>query len=158
MAAPGGVMTDLAALPEVRRVTTAAEREAGLAIRRTVFVDGQGVSPEADLDGLDDVARHALATLAAIPVGTLRWRWYAPGTAKVERVAVLPGHRRLGIGRALVAWALRDIAAEGAAAAMLHAQTDAIGLYRAFGFVEDGLPFVEEGLRHVAMRLALRKA
>ena len=146
---------DRAAIPLVRPVTTPDERRAGLAIRRTVFVDEQGVTPEADLDQHEASARHALASLSGRPVGTLRWRWYEPGTAKIERVAVLPGYRRLGIGRALVAWAMRDIVAEGARAAMLHAQTDAIALYQAFGFVQDGESFLEEGLRHVTMRLAL---
>ena len=148
-------MPGLAATPLVRPVITPEERRAGLAIRRAVFVEEQGVAPEADIDQHEGSARHGLASLDGRAVGTLRWRWYEPGTAKIERVAVLPAYRRLGIGRALVAWALRDIVADGALAAMLHAQTDAIGLYRGFGFVEDGEPFLEEGLRHVTMRLAL---
>ena len=99
-------MQDLAAAPLVRPVTTPKERDAELAIRRTVFVEEQGVAPEADLDQHEaSSARHALAFVDGHAVGALRWRWYEPGVAKIERVAVLSAYRRRGIGRALVAWA-----------------------------------------------------
>ncbi|MEK6217222.1 MAG: drug:proton antiporter, partial [Boseongicola sp.] len=42
------------------------------AIRRNVFIVEQGISEADDLDGLDDVAIHLLATVGANPVGTAR--------------------------------------------------------------------------------------
>ncbi len=43
-----------------------------LAIRRTVFIEEQGVSEADEVDGLDPVALHLLAMQDAAPVGTAR--------------------------------------------------------------------------------------
>jgi predicted GNAT family N-acyltransferase len=78
-----------------------------------------------------------------------------PSAAKIERVAVLREARSLGVGRALLAEALRQIAATPAITeAVLHAQAHAQPFYRAFGFVAEGDPFDEDGIEHVRMRLA----
>jgi predicted GNAT family N-acyltransferase len=138
----------------VRAADGAADREACFAIRIAVFVDEQGVPADAEFDGHEPTATHLLALSHGRPVGTLRWRVVPPGAAKVERVAVLREARALGVGRALLAVALRQVAATPAITeAVVHAQIRAQPFYRAFGFVAEGEPFDEDGIEHVRMRL-----
>jgi predicted GNAT family N-acyltransferase len=138
----------------VRAASSAADREACFAIRIAVFVDEQGIPADAELDGHEPTATHLLAFSGGRPVGTLRWRVVRPGAAKVERVAVLREARSLGVGRALLAEALRRVVATPAITeTVLHAQTRAQAFYRHFGFVVEGEPFHEDGIEHVRMRL-----
>jgi predicted GNAT family N-acyltransferase len=120
-------------------------------------VEEQGVPPEAELDAHDAAANHLLALVGEVPVGTMRWRAVAPGRVKLERVAVLVEARGGGIGAALVVEAMRQAEAAGAEEAVLHAQASAEAFYRRLGFVTEGLPFNEEGIPHVRMRLSLRR-
>jgi predicted GNAT family N-acyltransferase len=138
----------------VLAVTDPAGREAAFRIRTTVFCDEQGVSPEAELDAHDATAIHLLALAHGRPVGAMRWRVVPTGKAKIERVAVLREARQLGIGRALMLEALRQVAAAGLTEAVLHAQTAASAFYARLGFVAEGEPFDEEGIEHIRMRLA----
>ena len=112
-----------------------------------------------EFDGRDKEARHLLALRAGEAVGTLRLRWLDGGrTAKLERVAVVPGARASNVGRALLEAALALARAAGACTASLHAQTAAQGFYRKLGFAAFGPEFMEDGIPHVAMRLPLHAA
>jgi predicted GNAT family N-acyltransferase len=142
-------------MPEIKIVEarTRAELDQGLAIRRAVFVEEQGVSQALEFDARDDDARHLLALRAGLPLGTLRLRWLDGGrTAKIERVAVLARERGGGIGCALLDAALALAEAGGATAALLHAQTRAQVFYEKLGFVAVGPAFDEDGILHIAMR------
>lgn len=134
---------------------TAAERGACFAIRRRVFVAEQGVPLADEFDTHDDSATHLLARAAADdrPLGTLRWRRIGPDTAKIERVAVLPEHRADGVGRTLMLACLEQIRAQGYGEAVLHAQMQAQRFYSKLFFVTMGDSFMEDGIRHVPMRL-----
>ena len=55
-------------------------------------------------------------------------------TLGIEEVAILPGFRRMGIGRALVVHALRN--AQGAVLSVSEANQPARALYRSLGFVQ----------------------
>ncbi len=140
-------------------VVTQAQRAAAYDIRRAVFVAEQGVSEALELDGRDDEAWHLLALQAGRPVGTLRMRVLEAGAlAKIERVAVLPEARGLAIGRRLMAAALAKAAADGRSWAKLHAQLQVQEFYAKLGFIAEGARFEEDGIMHVAMRLALQPA
>jgi ElaA protein len=81
----------------IREIRSPAEIEQALAIRRTVFIEEQGVSEALEFDGLDQEARHLLASVDGEPSGTLRMRLLERGrVAKIERVAVLAPCRHLG--------------------------------------------------------------
>jgi predicted GNAT family N-acyltransferase len=137
-------------------VGSAEQLEQALAIRRAVFVEEQGVAEALEFDGRDDQAHHLLALQDGKAAGTLRVRWIDDGrTAKIERVAVLPGARGSEVGRALLQAALGVAGSAGADAAIVHAQTVAQGFYRKFGFVAFGPEFTEDGILHIAMRLPL---
>jgi predicted GNAT family N-acyltransferase len=131
------------------------------AIRQAVFVVEQACPAEEEWDGLDLLARHLLAwpgdavvgDPALDPVGVARWRWYEARTAKLERFAVLAPARGTGVAKRLVASALADAREAGAGSFVLHAQTQAMGLYRGFGFVAEGDEFFEAGISHRRMRL-----
>ena len=118
------------------------------AIRRAVFIVEQGISEADDLDGLDDVAIHLLATIATIPIGTARLL-VKGDTGKIGRVSVLPDYRGQGIGKALILKAL-DVFAENPdiATARLSAQVSAISFYEPMGFEASGDVFMDAGVPH----------
>jgi predicted GNAT family N-acyltransferase len=121
-----------------------------------VFVDEQGVAETQEFDGRDQQAHHLLALRDGAAVGALRVRWLDGGrSAKIERVAVLPGARGSKIGRDLLQAALALAGSAGAETAILHAQTAARGFYARLGFVAFGPAFMEDGIPHIAMRLSL---
>ncbi|WP_412068423.1 GNAT family N-acetyltransferase [Rubrivirga sp. IMCC43871] len=131
------------------------------AVRERVFIREQGCTPAEEWDAFDAPqargvsVHHLLATVDGRAVGAARWR-PVTGAAKLERFAVLPEARGLGIARALVARALADARAAGHRRFVLHAQTYVAGLYAGFGFAPEGPPFDEAGLEHVKMALTDR--
>jgi predicted GNAT family N-acyltransferase len=133
-----------------------AEIERARAIRRRVFVEEQGIGEALEFDGLDDQARHLLASVDGEPAGTLRVRLLERGRiAKIERVAVLAGQRRHRVGRALMVAALDLARAQGVREARVHAQTVIQAFYAGLGFVAIGGEFEEDGIAHIEMRMPL---
>ena len=145
-------MPPAASTIEIRPARGATEREAALALRRAVFCDEQGVPVALEVDGRDDEAIHLVAVDDGRVVGTCRLRT-GDATLKFERLAVALDARRRGVGTALL------VAAEGAVAditrVVLTAQTRAVGVYEARGFVTVSEPFVEAGIEHVRMEKRL---
>jgi predicted GNAT family N-acyltransferase len=140
----------------IHEIESPDEMGCAFAIRRSVFIEEQGVSERLEFDALDRAARHLLASVDGAPSGTLRIRLLDGGrVAKIERVVVLAPCRRLGIGRMLMEKALELARAQGAAEARLHAQTVVQRFYASLGFVATGPVFEEDGIAHVAMRMPL---
>jgi predicted GNAT family N-acyltransferase len=75
--------------------------------------------------------------------------------ARLGRLAVESEARRRGVGAAILAAASGTARKAGAVEIDLHAQTYALALYRNAGYRERGQEFIEEGIRHVAMRKPL---
>ncbi|KAJ1972134.1 hypothetical protein H4R35_004844 [Dimargaris xerosporica] len=94
------------------------------------------------------------------PVGTLRMYECGPGVGKIGRVAVLPSHRSLGIGRLLMNAAHRIAARElGWHKAVVHSQCDKAGFYAKLGYTSpDPTVYMEEGCPHITMERALTGA
>ena len=132
------------------RLAREDDRAACLAIRRRVFIDEQGVPESAELDGLDREAVSWIARLADQPIGTARARILA-GSAKAERVAVLPEYRRQGIGEALMRVLERWAFDRGLERVTLNAQESAVPFYQRLGYAVRGEPFEEAGIPHRAM-------
>ena len=125
-------------------------------LRRTVFIEEQGVSAADEVDGKDATARHLLAMLGGQPVGTARLLTSGT-TGKIGRVCVLAGARGHGIGAALVRAAVAVFRADpGIAVALLGAQTHAIGFYERLGFRATGPIYSDAGIPHRDMILPLR--
>jgi predicted GNAT family N-acyltransferase len=127
---------------------------AALDLRERVFAGEQGVSVAADRDGRDHEAIHLVALDGGQVVGTCRLL-FRGRVARLGRLAVEPDHRGRGIGAAVLAEADHVARGRRADTIALHAQTYARGLYLDAGYTEQGPPFVEEGIEHVAMEKRL---
>ena len=127
-----------------------------LALRRTVFIEEQGV-PEADeLDDLDGQAVHLLALVGGVPMGSARLL-RAGETGKIGRVCVLASARGTGLGVALMEKALAVLAEDPALRrAKLSSQTHALGFYERLGFVAEGAEYLDAGIPHRDMVRPLR--
>ena len=139
----------------VKEITNKKDQKKAQEIRHEVFVIGQNVPADLEVDQYENEAIHYLAFLNNNPVGAARWRITDQGV-KLERFAVLNEFRGRGIGSAMVKKILSDIKRDPVAGdkeIYLHAQLDAIPLYRKFGFVKYGNMFDEAGLLHYSMRL-----
>ena len=118
------------------------------AIRRTVFIDEQGVPEELEWDEFDEASVHFLAiTDDGAAIGCAR---LLPD-GHLGRMAVLPAWRGRGVGRALLAAALAAARRCGHTMLRLSAQTHAAAFYARAGFVAVGDQYDEAGIPHVAM-------
>jgi ElaA protein len=123
------------------------------ALRRTVFIEEQGVSEAVEVDDLDDVALHLLALQDGRAIGSARLLVKGE-IGKIGRVCVLREGRGQGIGAALIRAAvarLRQV--DGVKMAKLGAQTHALGFYAGLGFVAVGDDYIEAGIEHRDMVL-----
>ena len=132
--------------------------KAAKAIRIEVFVEEQSCPWNEEFDGLDAGARHLLMRREKdgrrVDIGTARWRQVddeGVATAKLERFAVRPDHRRGGVGQRLVNAVIEDAQQRGFNRFMLHAQEYLTDFYRAFGFLTVGQRFIEAGIPHRRM-------
>jgi predicted GNAT family N-acyltransferase len=137
--------------PTLRRPRDEEELAAALALRIEVFCGEQGVTFEGDRDGLDDEAVHLVAVEGDEVVGTCRLLIEPGGTARFGRLCVRASARGTGVGGLLLAKAEREARARGARRIGMHAQTDALSLYRRAGFRPYGERFDEEGIEHLGM-------
>ena len=138
----------------IRRVRDGAELDAALALREEVFCREQGVRLEADRDGLDGAAIQIVAVEDGAVVGTCRVV-LEEATGRFGRLCVRRDARRRGLAAEMLAAAESEAVAAGARNMILHAQTDALALYRRAGYSGSGEPFDEEGIKHLRMSRAL---
>jgi predicted GNAT family N-acyltransferase len=121
-------------------------------VRERVFIDEQKVPRELEWDEWDERSDHAVAFDAGgDAIGTAR---LLP-SGRIGRMAVLKEWRRKGVGAALLEAMLERARSRSMSRAVLHAQTQAAGFYRRFGFSERGEEFYEAGIAHVEMTLEL---
>lgn len=125
------------------------------ALRRTVFIEEQGVSEADEMDDKDGEAIHLLATEAGRPVGTARLLQMGE-IGKIGRVCVLKEMRGTGLGAALIRASvdrLRQI--DGITTVKLGAQVHALGFYEKLGFTAFGPVYDDAGIPHQDMALTL---
>lgn len=139
---------------EVRPALDDAAIEAAKELRLRVFSEEQGVSPEAEIDGLDPASTHLVALRRGSVVATCRLR-YPQGHCKLERMAVEKNFRQIGIGTVLLAEAEREALRQGVSEMVLHAQRQVEGFYASCGYLVEGDTFLSEGIPHVQMRKRL---
>jgi predicted GNAT family N-acyltransferase len=119
-------------------------------IRRSVFVEEQGVDEELEYE-MDEEAIHYILFLEDVPVATARRRDAGKGI-KLERFAMLSQHRNKGLGSVLLKFVLDDLRGNSGPV-YLHSQLKAVSYYRRAGFVEEGPHFDEADIEHVKMVL-----
>lgn len=124
-------------------------------LRRTVFIEEQGVPESDELDDLDEAAIHLLALSQGQPVGSARLLVMGQ-TGKIGRVCVLPVARGSGTGAALIRAAVdRFRQIDGITKVKLGAQTHALGFYERLGFQPVGEVYLDAGIEHRDMILPL---
>jgi predicted GNAT family N-acyltransferase len=139
---------------EVRPARDEEEVEAAKALRLRVFAGEQGISPDAEIDGLDPEATHIVALRNGEVVATCRLR-FPRGGCKLERMVVERNLRETGIGTKLVEEAEREAVRQESVEMVLHAQRAVEGFYASCGYTAEGGTFLEEGIEHVKMRKPL---
>jgi len=137
------------------RLATAEDRPALHALRHEVFVVGQGVPAELELDPRDDTAEHVVAVRDGRVVATGRLLLDGTAAATVGRMAVAEDARGSGVGGAVLR-RLEDRAAElGRTAVELHAQVHAVPFYARAGYTATTGVYLEAGIEHLSMRKPL---
>jgi predicted GNAT family N-acyltransferase len=139
----------------VRPARNAAEVEAARDLRVRVFVTEQRVSPEEELDDLDERSLHIVGLDQSGVIATCRLREIGERVWKLERMAVEQPFRRLGVGARLLEGAEQEVRQRGATEMVLHAQRLAEPFYAAHGYLPEGEPFLEAEIEHVRMRKGL---
>ena len=140
---------------DIHIVKDKEELEQVLKIREIVFILGQNVDWEEEMDGLEDQATHIIALLNNKPVGCARLR-YIDDRAKLERIAVLEEYRRQGIGQAITDFLIEIARRKGVREAYMHAQIYANDFYKKCGFKPRGEEFMEAGIAHKEMYMPLK--
>jgi len=131
------------------------ELEGSFEVRRQVFVEEQGIPKALEFDGNDGEALHMVVKDGERVVGTARVLFLAGNQAKLERMAVLKPFRRRGIGRRIISFLNEELRSRRVQQVVLHAHHEAVAFYRACGFLESGLPFLEAGIEHMKMQRSL---
>ena len=131
-----------------REVNWNSHEHALKSLRRTVFVEEQGVHEDLEWDGADPDCRHFLADdHEGRPIGTARLM----PSGQIGRMAVLAAWRGQGIGARLLKLAIDAACASNYPSIFLHAQSHAVGFYERAGFKVTGAPFMEAGIEHREM-------
>ena len=139
------------------RLAGPADLPAAYALRHEVFVVGQGVPEDMELDEHDATCDHAVGLRDGLVVAT--GRLLPPGApgraAVVGRMAVAEQARGQGVGASVLALLERRAAERGWPAVELHAQLHARAFYERAGYVPYGEVYLEAGIEHLSMRKQL---
>lgn len=141
------------------RVKTREELEECFSIRTRVFVEEQQVPMELEMDEYDvspEACRHFLIRDGKTYAAAARWKVLEEGTAKLQRIAVLPEYRSHGVGRLVVSAMEQDARQAGMKACVLDAQCRAEGFYAKLGYrTVSPETFLDAGILHVRMKKEL---
>ena len=123
-------------------------------IRKTVFIEEQGVPESMELDEFDSLAQHALVYQGNRCIGTARLilltgnQDHVNRIGQIGRMAVLSAYRNQGIGGQLLGALLEAGKSQGIRQFKLHAQLSAIPFYERHGFIAQGDTYDEAGIAH----------
>ena len=136
---------------EVKLVKSTEDRERAFNVRKTVFVEEQGVPLHLEIDEHDATAVHFIVNDGEQTIATARLREIAPQIGKVERVSVLKDYRgkRLGV---LIMEAMEQYAKNIPWNKLkLNAQTYAVPFYEKLHYTVTSPEFMDAGIPHRAM-------
>lgn len=124
-------------------------------LRETIFIKGQNVPVEIELDGLDDYATLLVAYDGDLPIGCGRYR-LINNYAKIERIGVLDLYRGKGIGNLIMEKIENELANNTNVELLkLNSQCHAKEFYKKLGYKEKGEIFDEAGIDHIQMIKAI---
>lgn len=116
-------------------------------IRNRVFVVGQKVPEDIEIDGKDEGCFHVLLTKNDEPAGTGRME----KDGHIGRIAVLEEYRGMDFGT-MIMHKLEDIArSNGIGKVYLNSQCHAVNFYLKLGYDPVGDTFYEAGIEHIKM-------
>jgi len=137
------------------RVTTSEQLAEAKRVRKTVFVQEQGVDEALEWDEYDispETCRHFVVEDDGKTIATGRWKEYEPGIAKFQRIAVLSEYRGRSVGRLLMEGMEADARALGCKGVVLDAQVTAEPFYLRLGYATHSPEtFLDAGIPHVRM-------
>lgn len=127
-------------------------------IRHDVFVCEQRLFVGTDRDSHDDESTtiHVLGYVDLVPAGSVRLYPLGDGLWKGDRLAVLPEHRRAGIGRPLVKRAVALAASLGGHRMDAQIQLPNVKFFKALGWLSVGEPADQFGVSHQPMSITLQ--
>ena len=121
------------------------------ALRRTIFIDEQGVDEALEMDGLDDHATLIVLYVDQTAIGCARYRVLGD-KVKVERVGILKEYRRQGLGEHIMTFVEEQIKEYTKAQWItLNAQLTAKDFYLRLGYSPIGDIFMEANIEHQKM-------
>lgn len=134
------------------------ELYACMKLRGEVFVVGQQICSEPDVDEDDPLCHHVMMWLGDELVGTARLKPVGDGRViKVGRVAVAGAYRGGGLGssmmRAIQAWIGQVPGRSGA----MSAQAQLERWYGSLGWISDSSVYMEAGIPHIQLLYPLKK-
>ena len=135
----------------IQQVTWQAAENKLRAVRTSVFVEEQLVTPEFEWDEIDASAVHVLAMYENQPIACLRIIHYE----KIGRMAVIKHWRSFGLSKTLLLEAICICKNHGSQSIYLSAQTHAINFYQKAGFKQISDEYCDVDIPHVDMRLDL---
>lgn len=139
----------------IKKVSAHDDLQKCLALRKTVFVQGQNVPLHEELDGKDEISDHYLLYVNSKHCGTARIR-FIDDYAKIERVAILDEFRGKGLGIQLMQQILADLKNQPAIKkAKLSSQLYAVPFYAKLGFHTCSEEYMDAGIPHKDMILEL---
>lgn len=137
----------------VKKADASDELQQCITIRRKVFVEGQNVPLQEELDGKDGESEHYLLSIDNQPAGVARVR-FIENYAKIERVAILDEHQGKGLGKEIMQKILADLQENKTVQiAKLSAQTYAIPFYEKLGFSVCSEEYLDANIPHKDMKL-----
>jgi putative N-acetyltransferase (TIGR04045 family) len=149
-----------------RPAASAAELAAHFRIRHRVFVKEQGLfngrgGPGHDRDAHDDDPEtiHVIGLADGVIGGTVRlYPLGEQGRWKGDRLAVLPEHRRHGLGAPLVRFAVAEAGARGGREMEAYIQPANVAFFEWLGWQPVGGIVRYAGIGHQRMLIALSSA
>ncbi|MEH6650074.1 MAG: GNAT family N-acetyltransferase [Motiliproteus sp.] len=140
----------------VKQVDYGHHQDAIQLIRTQVFVQEQSVPEALEYDDRDPLCCHVLALEGDRAIATGRLDLEKDG--KIGRVSVLAEQRGKGVGEQVMQSLQRIARRAGLKQVRLNAQVSALPFYLRLGYQPCGERFMEAGIPHQAMLLALDAA
>ena len=137
------------------RTTLAAH----FAIRRSVFVEDQGLFEHDDRDERDDdpATLHVVGMTGDQVAGAVRLYPLDDGLWKGDRLAVRPNERALQLGAMLVRFAVRTAGEHGGRLMVARVQVRNVHFFERLGWHRDGDPGPMLGVTHQPMSIELSR-
>lgn len=134
----------------IREIKNKKELDEVFRIREEVFVKGQNVPKEMEIDEEDEKATHIIVLLGEKPVGCARIVMEG-NRARLGRIAILDECRGKGYGKDLVKFLIKFCLDKKVKEIYMHAQYYLNKFYSELGFVDRGEIFDEAGIKHIEM-------